>query len=475
MIGKSLSRRKLMRTGLIAGGGAIGLAALAGCGETQIVEVVKEVPVEKIVTQIIEKAVIQEKIVTVEVEKMAPQAVDLVMFDYVWVEIDQVRDLIVENYKSIYPHVNLEYIKIPWGDYLVKILTSMAGGSPGDVMYNHPQTTADFAAKGALMPLNEFIKADSTFDVEDFNVGLIEANTIGGKIYSLPTFSGPLMWAYNRDLIEPLGLGDPWELAQKGEWTIDIHRQMAEAARTGEGQDKVYGTNEIASALKISYLWAWGHDGTFWDNQDAPKSFTGNSPGAVAGLEYMTGLLHDGLAPPREFASNFPGGAQAMLFSNKIALYMSHRQFFREITDQINAGLAPMYKMPNGDDQSRDAPEGYGVFAGTKQPDEAWNLAKYIGTEGVKVHVALGYSGPTRPSMWRSDIFKNSLKPWEDIEVYIHAFETLKRQFVQPVGYGEMNTLFTAAYDEIVLQSKTAQEAMDDVKPKLDAILTENA
>ena len=38
-----------------------------------------------------------------------------------------------------------------------------------------------------------------------------------------------------------------------------------------------------------------------------------------------------------------------------------------------------------------------------------------------------------------------------------------------------LNTIFTAAYDEIVLGDKTAQQSMDDVKPKIDAILAENA
>ena len=163
-----------------------------------------------------------------------------------------------------------------------------------------------------------------------------------------------------------------------------------------------------------------------------------------------------------------------MLFSNKIAIYQSHRQFFTKITAQINPGLVPMHKMPNGDDQSRDAPEGYGIFSGTQQDEEAWNLTRYIANEGVKVHVSLGFSGPTRKSLWRSDLFKNSLKPWEDIEAYVAAFASLKRQFTQPPGYNEMNKLFTSAYDEIVLESKTAQQAMDDVKPDIDAILAEN-
>ena len=49
----TLSRRRLLRLGLMGG---VGVAALAGCGETQVVErevvtiVTKEVPVDRIVT-----------------------------------------------------------------------------------------------------------------------------------------------------------------------------------------------------------------------------------------------------------------------------------------------------------------------------------------------------------------------------------------------------------------------------------------
>ena len=62
--GKGLTRRKVLRASLLGGSGVVGLAVLAGCGETQIVErevvkvVTKEVPVEKIVTQIVEKEVV---------------------------------------------------------------------------------------------------------------------------------------------------------------------------------------------------------------------------------------------------------------------------------------------------------------------------------------------------------------------------------------------------------------------------------
>jgi PII-like signaling protein len=83
-IDKGLTRRKIIRSGLVGGAGLAAVAALAGCGETQVVtetkiqEVIKEVPVEKVVTQIVEKekVVEVEKVVTQRVEKVVTQIVE---------------------------------------------------------------------------------------------------------------------------------------------------------------------------------------------------------------------------------------------------------------------------------------------------------------------------------------------------------------------------------------------------------------
>jgi PII-like signaling protein len=84
-IDKGLTRRKIIRSGLIGGAGLAAVGALAGCGETQIVtetkiqEVIKEVPVEKVVTQIVEKerVVEVEKVVTQEVERIVTKTVEV--------------------------------------------------------------------------------------------------------------------------------------------------------------------------------------------------------------------------------------------------------------------------------------------------------------------------------------------------------------------------------------------------------------
>ena len=64
-----LRRRDLLRIGAVGAAGAA-TAALAGCGETQVVEVVKEVPVEKVKEVVKEVPVESEKIVTKIVERI---------------------------------------------------------------------------------------------------------------------------------------------------------------------------------------------------------------------------------------------------------------------------------------------------------------------------------------------------------------------------------------------------------------------
>ena len=68
----SFSRRKLFKAAGASGVAALGVAALAGCGETQIVEVEKVVTVEKVV----------EKIVTQEAMEPQIQRTEIVFWDW---------------------------------------------------------------------------------------------------------------------------------------------------------------------------------------------------------------------------------------------------------------------------------------------------------------------------------------------------------------------------------------------------------
>ncbi len=88
-----VTRRQALRGGSIALAGGVGAAALAACGDTQIVEVEKEVVVEKLVDRVVEKPVVVEKIVDRVVEKI--------------VTVEKVVEKMVEAVKERLPGIDI--------------------------------------------------------------------------------------------------------------------------------------------------------------------------------------------------------------------------------------------------------------------------------------------------------------------------------------------------------------------------------
>ena len=463
---KSFSRRKFLRAGAVAGVGVVGLAALAGCGEEE----------EAAMTEAPAATKAAEPAKTAMAEEAKPATIELEWWHQALIQMDDALKLIVKDYMGLNPHVKLSLNQFPFADFAAKLLTSLAGGVAPDINYVHPQFVVQMAANNVIEPLDEYMKADSGFARDDFHSGSLEAMSYKGKAYTVPMFHGPWLYIYYKPLLEKAGLELPWDLHQKGEWTIDAYENMIDVLSTGEGDERVWGGTEVPAALKLQYLWIWGFGGKVWDNRgafDDPNEFVANSPEGVAGMKWAVDQVKNDLVPSRGYSSTFQGGNQGLFVSGRIGIYQSHRSFTTRIPADTPAGVAPMFKMPNGDDQSRDAPEGIGMHSGTADKDAAWDLISYVGMEGVNHVIAAGVTAPTRKSQMSGEVFRNSIVAWDNIEVHIAASKQLKEQFFQPVAYGEINKIFQANYDEAVLGRETVQEFLDDVKVEADKLLHE--
>ena len=493
---RQVSRRSLLK---LAGAGALGTGAtlaLAACGETQIVEV----PVDRVVTQIVEKVVTQEVPITKVVEKIVTQQVAVEVQKEVPVEVQKIVtvevapqrppvtlvawynqieytkpawDKIAADYKAQNPHATLKVNGVPHPDAVTKYLTALAGGESMDIVYVHPQTNSVLAARGAVQPLDDFWNNDSEFPLGDFYEGLLlQHQYLDGKFYAIPMQHAPILLIYNRDALEELGIGDLWEMDKEGKWTIDVHTDILERGVAGEGENQTWGGREIPAALKIYYLWVWGFDGGVW-NEDATATLL-NEAGSVEAFEYITRLITDELVPSRDFSRAFPGGAEGMFLSGNLRTYWGAKWTTTKVPDDINAGIVPPYKMPNGTNTNRDATNAYGIHGASENPEEAWDLLKYMTTEGVVEMYKVGFTAPTRKSHEDLAVWLNSLAPWEDPAVHRAAVERYDRVFYHPVRYDEINNDFVLpAVDGVILGEETVQEAMDRIKPGIDELLNE--
>jgi multiple sugar transport system substrate-binding protein len=368
----------------------------------------------------------------------------------------------------------ISVVLVPDPDAESKVLTSMAGRVPMDLVYVHPRFSGTFAAKGAAAPIDPYLQGLSKAEQEDYYYGAYAWFRWDNKQYALPTISAPNVMYYNVDLLQKAGLADPWEVYQKGEWTTAKFDDYVAKLRAGEGADRVYGVEEIARSIRYQVMWLWGNGGDVFNDKITETVL--NSDAAIKGWEYLAGLVTKRLAPSRAESSALRNTV-GILNSGRAAMAWSWRTAVVGLKPEIKWGIVPLHKMPDGKEYNRNGPNGLGITSWSKDGGKAWDLLRFVSTRGVEVFTAGQISIPTTRSLAGSKVWHDTLAPWERPEVYDLAYKQIESRPTMPFppGFSNIDTLVQSAYDRVVLGEASARQAMTEVKPKVDAVLKEMA
>ena len=230
---KNLSRRHLIRTGLVLGGGMASVA-LAACGETTTVErtVIQEVPVERIVTVEKEVPVEIEVIKVVEAAPAKPKDVTLEFTFWATLEDLGTWQQGLDDAKVALPHVSIDWQNVPWGEYWTKLQTRAAAGTVPDVAGMVTLFSQQYIRQDSLIPLDDFAKRDNN-DLEDFwPVNLAGYKDVAGRTYGLPYDLSTYLLYVNEDILENAGT----ELPADGtySWDVFVETVRKTTARDGD-------------------------------------------------------------------------------------------------------------------------------------------------------------------------------------------------------------------------------------------------
>ena len=211
-----MRRRDILHIGALGVSGAAA-AALAGCGETQVVEVVKEVPVEKVKEIVKEVPIEREKIVTKIVERIVTQdappqlkRVDLTLL-YNQFGTPEMWRAVFKKLEQEKPHLVVRETAVPYPGTEQKVLTALAGGVDLDMASVIHQWLGTFGEKEAVVPLEPLMKRDGLDPEKWYASALLDA-THRGTLIGLPYYFGPIMEFLNMDLFEASGLEHPGKL-----------------------------------------------------------------------------------------------------------------------------------------------------------------------------------------------------------------------------------------------------------------------
>ncbi|MDR2930842.1 MAG: sugar ABC transporter substrate-binding protein [Propionibacteriaceae bacterium] len=171
---------------------------------------------------------------------------------------------------------------VAWSDAHDRFTTAMAGGTTPDVAETGNTWTPEFAGAGALVPIDDYIKASNLGS--DLVKGLTDAGQLDGKQYGMPWYAGVRALMYNTEMFTALNLKPPTTWAEI---------ESAAAAIKAAYPDKI-AIAVPGSAEMTVYPWVWGAGGQVASESGGKWKSELDSTASQEGLSFWTGLAAKG-------------------------------------------------------------------------------------------------------------------------------------------------------------------------------------
>lgn len=123
-------------------------------------------------------------------------------------EGEVVRELL-PAFERAHPEIRVEIQQSPWLSAQEKLLTAFAGDVTPDLCQLGNTWVPQFAALGALAPLDARVAASKSIARSDYFDGIWESNRIGTTLYGLPWYVDTRVLYYRKDLLAQAGFDKP--------------------------------------------------------------------------------------------------------------------------------------------------------------------------------------------------------------------------------------------------------------------------
>ncbi len=349
-----------------------------------------------------------------------------------------------------------------------KLTAAMIGGTAQDVFDTWLGNITQYADRGQVLDINPLVQRDfKDADIKDFFAWQWKDFVLpSGLRFGMPKYVNTMFVYYNLDLFDKAGI-KPID----DNWTHDTYADAAKKLTTGSTTGlwfPSYGTDRWW--YKVA---AWG--GSIVDPSDSTHA-TFDSEDALAALEWIRkGTWDDKFIAQK---TNLIGAGQrafdavpAAFASGRLAMVEDGFYPFvhaKAINKKFRWSYAPVPKGPKGR-KTLGTADGYAIWKGTKSPDAAWELVKYLSSKEYQLYLTqtTGYL-PSRYS---------ALDDWKKICVdkYPELAEAnldVGRQAMEQ-GYpsnaplfkkdGEAQAILTPALEKLFVVGSTPVTYMKDI------------
>jgi len=379
----------------------------------------------------------------------------------------------LSRFYAFNPDIIVFYTPDP-DDLAEAMLEEMRAGTAPDVLQGCCSFFPIWAQEGHLLDLRPFIERDLDDEVlRDWDGAQFEAlATPDGVQYGVPKFHGALALYYNKDLFDAHGIPYPDDTWTQDEY-LDAMRQLT-LDEDGDGVTDVWGGMIDVSWDRVQvHLNAWG--GNIVDPAD-PKSCALDEAPALAALEWLRARMWDDKVMATLLDVQNLATRDAFI-EGKVATVEDGSWALKDILAKaaFRVGVAPLPAGPAGR-VTLATTDGFGIYAGTQHPEEAWSLLKFLISDEYALAMArANFLQPARASLvddWVDMVREQYPEAAAEMDIAAFADGHLNGYSVTAEVFPNMadaSPLAYAAWDSILTLGQGSVDQMADVCDQIEA------
>lgn len=373
----------------------------------------------------------------------------------------------MRGWQTEHPDIKIVFEHTPYTGYDSKILTRIAGGAAPDIIATEVDYFVTFASKNVLEDLTPYFQKETAFAKTDFFPSIFNRFTREGKILAVPRDVAPFACVfYNKNLFDAAGIAYPTDA-----WTWDdlLRDARALTKKDGAGRTTQYGF----------YGWAWqnfvyGNGGALVDDVNHPTQTRIDDPLATQGIQFYADLVNLYQVMPTPVAlSNLGMGVDLMFASGRLAMFLSGIWETPGLRNyNFNWDVVMFPKNSQGLRAFGSGGSGYAMLKSSGKKDAAWEVIKALtGAAGQEELAKRGLAQPSRVAVSAGSAWAESDLAPSNKKMLNEAVEHIVFSPFHP-KWREINDKFIAPGLDLVFSGqRTAQEAMKEVAPKINAML----
>lgn len=359
--------------------------------------------------------------------------------------------------------INVEVIKMDWDTMYSKLLIDFKVGAAPDACTMQQTFLPQYANLGAIADISNLAQ-EVGFKEEDFVEKAWNGSFVDGKQVAIPLDQHPLALYYNVELFEEAGL-DPTKPPTTKEEFLECAQKLTKSSQYGFGLGY---TGGIPFRIWMSLLWQ--HEGCDILTPDLTKAAF-NAPEGVESLQFLQDLVYKYKVVPEQEqdpSADFMKGLVAMVIDGPWSMLDFDRA---EDLEYMTTPMPVFYDQPAVWGNSHE------LVIINKENNEvkqkaAMKLYKFILDNNLTWTTEAGHM-PIIKTVLESDEFKG-LEKHQAFAKSLDFMQYYPPTIKQNIVFGrEPTSPFVIMIESIMLNKKTAQEAIEDAEKLVNEILAE--